>query len=383
MVVTEWRCSIVQRIVATLLCSSAPLLLNAAVLPEERADLLYHSYDGGGIEINGPSLLVRKQLGNQASVSANYYVDSITSASIDVEVLGASEYSEERVENSLGFDYLRGKTIMSLAYTSSSENDFDAKSAHFSVSQSMFGDLTTVSMGYSRGWDTVRKTGDETFEKEANRQNYRLGISQILSKNLLLDFGVELITDEGFLNNPYRAVRYVDGASTSFQPELYPNTRTSNSVALRTIYYLPYRASVHGEYRLFSDSWGIKADTVEIGYTHPFRENWIFDIKYRVYNQTQADFYSDLFPFIDAQNFLARDKELSTYNNQTVGVAATYKFARGGWGFIDKGTLNASYDLIQFDYDNFRDARVNVAAGTEPLYSFKADVIKLFVSIWY
>ena len=36
----------------------------AAVLPEERADLLYHSYDGGGAEIDGPSLLVRKNLGN-------------------------------------------------------------------------------------------------------------------------------------------------------------------------------------------------------------------------------------------------------------------------------------------------------------------------------
>src|SRR5690606_13330154 len=34
----------------------------AAVLPDDRADVLYHRYDGGGVTIDGPSLLVRKKL---------------------------------------------------------------------------------------------------------------------------------------------------------------------------------------------------------------------------------------------------------------------------------------------------------------------------------
>ena len=37
-----------------------------------------------------------------------------------------------------------------------------------------------------------------------------------------------------------------------------------------------------------------------------------------------------------------------------------------------------------FDYDNFRDLRVTtVPAGDEPLYDFEADVVQLFVSIWF
>ena len=43
----------------------------AGVLPEDRADLLYHSYDGGGVEIDGPSLLVRKSFLEKFSVSGN------------------------------------------------------------------------------------------------------------------------------------------------------------------------------------------------------------------------------------------------------------------------------------------------------------------------
>ena len=43
-------------LVVVLVCSSA--LLQASVLPEDRLDVLYHQYEGGGMKINGPSVLV-------------------------------------------------------------------------------------------------------------------------------------------------------------------------------------------------------------------------------------------------------------------------------------------------------------------------------------
>jgi hypothetical protein len=56
----------------------------SGVLPEDRTDILYHLYDGGGVTIDGPSVLVRKQVGKSLSFAANYYVDMVSSASIDV-----------------------------------------------------------------------------------------------------------------------------------------------------------------------------------------------------------------------------------------------------------------------------------------------------------
>ena len=35
----------------------------AGVLPDDRTDFLYHQYIGGGVEIDGPSILVRKSVG--------------------------------------------------------------------------------------------------------------------------------------------------------------------------------------------------------------------------------------------------------------------------------------------------------------------------------
>ncbi|MDH5573026.1 MAG: DUF3570 domain-containing protein, partial [Gammaproteobacteria bacterium] len=264
----------------------------AAVLPEERADVLYHSYDGGGVEVSGPSILVRKGFNESISASANYYVDTISSASIDV-MTTASPYAEERIEKSVSMDYLHANTTMSLGYTISDENDYHAKTVAFNLSQELFGNMTNVTMGYALADDVVEKRSDATFSRDVKRHQFRAGVSQILSKSLIADFAFETVSDEGYLNNPYRSVRYLDAGNLngySYESEVYPRTRISNAVAGRVMYYLPYRASIHLESRIFNDSWGITANHYQIGYSHAYQGRWIFDLTYRAYSQTKADF---------------------------------------------------------------------------------------------
>jgi len=361
------------------------LPVQAAVLPDDRADVLYHRYEGGGVTIDGPSLLVRKKFAEKYSVSANYYVDMVSSASIDV-MTTASPYKEERTQGSFAFDMLNDKTQYSVSFTNSDENDYTANTATFDLSQDMFGDLTTLSIGFSRGWDDVRKRGDDDFDEPVDRRSYRLGLSQIVTPRLMMGFAYETITDEGFLNNPYRSVRYVDDGSPvgyAYQPETYPSTRTSNAASLNARYFLPYRAAVYGEYRYFTDTWGIDASTVQLGYTHPWGKQWIFEAGYRWYDQSAADFYSDLFPRQSSQNFMARDKELSTFTSHMLSLGATYELPSLGWKFIQRSTVNFFYDRFRFEYDDFRDITAGGAAGTEPLYGFDADVFRLFVSGWF
>jgi hypothetical protein len=357
--------------------------VHAGVLPEDRADVLYHYYDGGGVEIDGPSILVRKKVGQSVSFSGNYYVDTVSSASIDV-VTQASEYSEERTETSVGVDYLRGDTQMSLGLTRSDENDYQAETLNLGVSQEVFGGLTTVSMGYARGSDDVGERGS-SFSDIADHWRYRLGVSQVLTRNLILALDYEAVSDEGYLNNPYRRVRYLDpGSATgySYQDEVYPRTRDSNAVALTARYHLPYRAAVSGSVRYFDDSWGISASTLEIGYTHP-RGRYTYDVAYRYYTQDAADFYSDLFPYADAQNFLARDKELSTFTSHTLRFGVGYEMPLALGAGIEKGAVNLVWDHILFSYDDFRDVTSGGTAGAESLYDFSADVFQLFFSVWF
>ena len=378
-----------RRIVTTFALAGLALLVHgaaqSAVLPDDRADVLYHRYDGGGVTIDGPSVLLRKKFAEKYSVSANYYMDMVSSASIDV-MTTASPYTEERTQGSLAFDVLQGKTQYSVSYTLSDESDYTANTATFDVSQDIFGDLTTVSFGFSQGWDEVRKRDDDAFSETVDRRSYRFGLQQIVTPRLMAGLNYEVITDEGFLNNPYRSVRYLDDSSArgfSYQPELYPQTRTSNSVSLNARYYLPYRASLHGEYRYFTDTWGIDANTISLGYTHPWGKQWILEAGYRWYDQSAADFYSDLFPRADAHNFLARDKELSTFTSHMLSLGATYELPSLGWDRLRRSTVNLFYDHIIYDYADFRDITKGGAPGSEPLYGFEADVFRLFVSGWF
>jgi hypothetical protein len=391
-------------------CSLSLFLVSSSVfggvLPDDRADALYHRYEGGGVTIHGPSVLVRKKMAEKYSISANYYMDMVTSASIDVETSGASEYKEERKQYSFSFDYLRGKTTYSLSYTNSEENDYEAETFSFGISQDLFGDLTTISMGFSKGADVVMRTisdpdsggriVDPSFEQDIDRWSYRVGVSQILTKNLIAALELEVITDEGYLNNPYRTYRFVrpdDERKFALATEIYPRTRTSNAIALNAKYFLSYRAALQGGYRFFTDTWGIRADTYSLGYTHPLGNTpWVFEVSYRFYDQSKADFYRDLFDRADQQNFMARDKELSTLKSHTLRIGASYEFVRNGQGFIKKASANAFFDRISFDYEDFRDARFSMLddsdpefrpAGSEPLYSFDANVIQIFVSAWF
>ena len=369
-----------------LLLSAMAAPVRAGVLPDDRADVMYHRYDGGGVTIDGPSLLVRKKFAEKVSVSASYYMDMVSSASIDV-ITTASPYREERRQFGAGLAWLRGKVTYAAEISNSREHDYEANTASLSVSQDMFGDLTTVRLGFSRGWDDVRQRGAADFAAKVDRRSYSVDVSQIITRNLVAGASWETVTEEGFLNNPYRQVRYIDSSSTlgyAFERERYPRTRTGTAVAVRAKYYLPYRAALGGDYRFYTDTWGIIAHTVELNYAHPWRQRWTFDARLRYYTQQEADFFGDLFPRSNFANFVARDKELASFKSFGAGIGVSYEYTPVRLRFLNRSTVNFRFDRLRFSYDDFRDLRVrDVAPGAEPLYRLNANVFQFFVSGWF
>jgi Protein of unknown function (DUF3570) len=367
-------------VLAALLLSCA----QAGVLPDDRADLLWHRYTGGGITIQGPSILVRKKFGDHFSAAYNHYEDMISGASIDV-ITQASPYKEHRKQDSLSVDVLHGKTTYSAGYIHSKENDYLSTTAFASVSQDMFGDLTTVSFGFTRGWDKVGMRGAPPTDP-LERRNWQVGVSQILTRNLLLGLNYETSESEGKLNNPYRQVRYRDSSTRgySLESEKYPHTRTGNAGSGELKYYLPWHAALSGTYRYYRDTWGIVAHTGELGYTQPLFHSWTLDTHARAYRQNQADFYSDLFPGQNAQNFEARDRELAGFKSLTYGIGTTWEYHVARFSWLQKGTINLRWDRMHINYDDFRDLRVQgVSPGTEPLYTLDASILQGFISFWF
>ena len=371
----------------------------AAVLPDDRADAFWSSYRGGGMDITGESVLVRKKFSEKFSVEANYFIDKVSGASVDV-LSQASVIKDERKQKSLSLDYIHDKTQYNLSYTNSTERDYISNTTHFSLSQDMFGDLTTVSLGFTDSRDKVGENNGSAFKPviswlgHATSRSYEGGLSQIITKNLIMGATLEIITDQGLLSNPYRSIRYADPTvplGYSLASQTYPKTHTSTAAEARAKYYLPFRAAASVSYRYFTDTWGIRANTIEFGYTQPIANKFILEGRLRHYSQSHANFYSDLFPFVNSQNFVGRDRNLAASTNNTIGAKMTWAFAPEGFLIFKRATATFDVSRIQFKYSDFRDIKdFNVtpagggyAPGREPLYSFNAMVYQLYLSIFF
>jgi hypothetical protein len=368
----------------------------AGVLPDDRADVFLSQYSGGGMDITGYSALVQKKITENLGVEADYFIDKVSGASVDV-LSNASVIKDERHQKTVNVEYIRNKTTYSLGFTQSTERDYISNTPHFQISQDMFGDLTTVTLGFG---STRNKIGENNgtalvpnvaWVGTSQTHSYSLGLSQIITRNLIGGVTVDVITDAGDLANPYRFIRFRDAADPpkfySLGTQIYPETRTSTAVEGRAKYYLPYRAAATVSYRYFRDTWGITSQTVEFDYTHPIRNIWIIEGRVRMYQQGHADFYSDLFSQANAQNFMARDKELAAQKNVTVGAKATYAFLPEGWKFFKRGTATLDISRMQIKYSDFRDIKdfgpPGYTAGEEPLYQFDATIGQFYISMFF
>jgi Protein of unknown function (DUF3570) len=375
------------------------------VLPEDELDYSSSQYVGGGQVIDGKTWLIRKKIGDKVSIQYNHITDVVSGASIDV-MLYASPYVEQRTQDTVSAQYLSGKTTYTAGFSHSYEPDYTSNTANFSISEDMFGDLTTVSMTFRRTWNDVfkmecamhsadgeceDKIHDPSFgEKDMDERSYGVGLTQILTRNSILSVNDEIITDQGWLSNPYRDIIYLDptsGRGFSTEPETDPSTRTSNALGGDYKYYLPWRAAIDAQYRYYFDTWGIHAQTSQLGYTHPWR-NWIFDATARYYTQTRATFYSNAFEYATQQNFMSRNRELSDYYSYSVGVGATYQFTIPHVPWIQRSTANIRYDRMWIDYEDFRNALlVNPASGititNAPLYAVDIRIYQFFISLWF
>ena len=340
----------------------------AVTLPEDSAEAMLHVYKGGGLTASGPALLVRKSMADKVSLSASYYVDAVSSASIDV-VTTASPYKETRKEVGFGADYVVRDSQITLSASNSKEPDYQVSSAGIDVSQETFGGMTTVTMGTTRSTDKVGRKGNSGYFDGVTHWQYRLGVTQILTPRWLMSANFEAIADDGFLASPYRVAR-VFGAAV---PERLPRTRSSRAIALRTTVDLGSRDALHGQYRYFWDNWDVKAHTVEAGYRRYLRDRWLGDATVRLYTQDKALFYSD--NATAEMLYVTRNRQFSTYTSVGLGARLSYDWKREPGRYELKA--HGSWELVNYRYKDYTDVR------TGQPYAFNANVLSLYLTATY
>ena len=250
-------------------------------------------------------MLVRKSIGEHVSVAANYYIDMVSSASVDVET-SASPYEDERTQASLSVDFLLGKSTYSIGYVNSDESDYQAKTMFVGVSHDMFGDLTTISF-------RLQERQERRLPQRQDRRREAIQGPRVPGRDGVEELQRQRLADHHQEHGRLRPVRGDHRRGLPAQPvslgallhrhrsaqgqqaEIYPNTRSSNAASVRAKYFLPYRAAIDTMYRFYTDTWGVVGHTGEIGYVHPLDRtlmggNWTFEGRLRYYTQTKRGF---------------------------------------------------------------------------------------------
>ena len=347
------------------------------------------------MDITGESVAVRKKFTENFAISGNYFVDKVSGASIDV-LSQASQIRDERIQKSATLEFVHDKTTYNATYQTSVERDYRSDTSSVSLKQDMFGDLTTLSLAFANTDDKIGENNGSAFVPlitwlgHASSRSYDIDLSQILTKNLIGGVNFNVITDQGYLANPYRSIRYLDAGTPkgySLGSQVYPDTRTSTAIQGEAKYFLPYRAAITGSFRYFRDTWSIVGKTFELDYTHPISNVWILEGRLRYYTQNHADFYSDLFAYADEYRFEGRDQDLAAQDNYTIGAKATYAFLPNGWKIFKRATVTLDASRITFHYSDFRNIKYyglpQYQPGAEPLYQFNATVYQVYMSMFF
>ena len=344
--------------------------VRAVDLPEDKAETMYHLYDGGGVIAQGPAVLIRKSMLDRVALSGSYYVDAVSNASIDV-VTTASKYKETRDQADIGLDYVVRDSLIHVSGSRSTEPDYLANTLSFDLTQDVFGGMTTVVLGYSHADDKVGQHGTPGWIGTAHHWQYRLGVTQILTPRWTASANLESIADDGYLGSPYRLARVFG----TFVHENDPTTRESKAIKLSTTGDITpegaeHRRSFRAEYRYYWDTWGVRGHTLELGYNRNLAPGWLLESYVRYYRQEHALFYSDNAP--DQTLYVSRNRELSTMHDFGPGATVSYTL-RSVPGKYDV-KLSGTYQFIDFHYADY-----TVVATGKP-YSYHASVFNTVLS---
>lgn len=134
-----------------------------------------------------------------------------------------------------------------------------------------------------------------------------IGLTQVLTKNSLIDASIGYTHSNGFLENPYKVMSVIFVNPTALSNpsglikgnvqallEQRPNIRNQVAMNAKYIHHIDaFNAALHLGYRLSVDDWGINTHTFDASWVQPLWNDWRLTPRIRYYSQDSANFYHD------------------------------------------------------------------------------------------
>lgn len=243
-----------------------------------------------------------------------------------VQMTGAS-IDDTRTDVMLGSTYYMDRSTASGGLGVSIENDYQAYNISLSGTRDFNEKNTTLSGGLGFSYDLIDPTdgGIDGRPSSEEKQTLRVsgGLSQVLTRHTAIQSTLTYQFGNGFLSDPYK-LAWVAG--TPIQDNR-PDQRHQLSWLTRyRTHFERVGGSLHFDYNLFFDDWGINA--------HTFDAAWyqnVFGIlrlipSVRYYSQSQADFYAPYYQTARGDGLASSDYRLSPYGALSYRVRAETRF---------------------------------------------------------
>ena len=322
--------------------------------------------DSDNTTVVRPSVSLIKQLGWNVQVGGAYSVDIITTGSVDVVTQATQpEFQDRRQEMEGNATYLGAEGFKlggSFAY--STEADYKSKAASFTFARDFFERSTTISGRLGLVHDDVLHVLDPSFDRDLDGFGYTASVARLLTRRLVWRAGYEGASFSGYMQSPYRTVRFGDisvrwegdvpviEGITATRFETHPDDRLRHSFFTGGAWHLGKSSSIQPQYTFYFDDWGVSSHELDLQYLIEPRDNLIIRARYRLYLQSEADFYSERYlDSPESYDYYTADKRLGSLVGHLGGLRVQYKLPgpRQAEAF-DRVGLDAKVDLINNQY---------------------------------
>jgi hypothetical protein len=168
---------------------------------------------------------------------------------------------------------------------------------------------------------------------EAKRNSFSVsaGFTQVLNKNAVIQTGLALTREAGFLSDPYKAV-WIKGSVFN---DSRPGSRLMWSWTTKFRQYMERsKAALHLDYRYFIDDWGIHSSTLDASWHQPLGHGWEVAPTIRYYTQISPDFYGPVFFIQPEDSYWSSDYRLATYGSLSYQLNTTLRKDKWTLAFV-------------------------------------------------
>lgn len=305
---------------------------------------------------------------DHGKVRLGYGMDILTSASPDVISFGTKEIKETRREFSFGTDYTLGSGSIGGGYVQSDENDYSSKNISFGGTRDFFEKNTVIGLGFSQSTDKILSSTDTSFLRDMQAQMYNISISQVTSKQGVLQLLYDFRIENGYTASPYRRARFrqPDGSVIPVA-ENHPRNRGRNAVTAKYNHYVAELImATSTSLRFYFDTWGVRSWTLEERLTREFGKKFSLGLNFRYYRQAAASFYQDFYA-ANADGYFTGNKTLAEYSSMLLGI-------RGNVVLSEKLSFFVKMEKYNQSFDNFTDVKNVATALDDAIFKIDATV---------